>query len=151
MAPDETIHYHSRLLTTTSPSQSNDQDNTPVTETYLSLKKKYKPVALKVKPVIDDLPEKFRIIRDTKGNPLANLPVLPTNPPKFKPTGRYTQERKDLFDRVHPHFLLPAERDLLHYFMRAHQDGFAWETSKRGHFREDFFLPVDIPVIPQKP
>ena len=64
MAPDETIHYHSRLLTTTSPSQSNNQDNTPVTETYLLLKKKYKLVALKVKPVIGDLPEKFRIIRD---------------------------------------------------------------------------------------
>ena len=32
-----------------------------------------------------------------------------------------------------------------------HNDGFAWETSERGHFREDFFPPVDIPVVPHKP
>ena len=92
MAPGETIPHHWHLLTTTSQSQSGDQDDAPGTETYLSLKKKYKPVALKVKPVIGDLPERFRIIRDIKGDPLANLPVLPTKPPKFKPTGRYTQE-----------------------------------------------------------
>ena len=33
----------------------------------------------------------------------------------------------------------------------AHQDGFAWEDSERGHFREDFFSPIDIPVVPHTP
>jgi len=117
----------------------------------LATKKKYKPVALKVKPVIGELPDKFRIVRRITGDPLQNLPMLPTNPPPFTPTGRYTQERKDLFDKLNPGFLLPAERALMHYFMMAHQDGFAWETSERGHFREDFFPPVDIPVIQHKP
>ena len=28
-----------------------------------------------------------------------------------------------------------------------HQDAFAWDDSERGHFREDFFLPVEIPTI----
>ena len=130
MAPNKTIPYHLHLLTTTLPSQNDSLDDVPGTETYLSLKKKYKPVALKVKPVIGSLPERFRIIRDIKGDPLVDLPVLPTNPPKFKPTRRYTQEHKDLFNKAHPHFLLPAEHDLLHYFMMAHQDGFAWETSE---------------------
>ena len=32
-----------------------------------------------------------------------------------------------------------------------HQDGFAWTDSERGHFREDFFPPIDMPVIPHKP
>ena len=117
----------------------------------ISTKKKYKPVALKVKPVIGELPDKFRIIRQIIGDPLQNLPVLPTNPPPFTPTGRYTQERKDLFDKLNPGFLRPAERALMHYFMMVHEDGFAWETSERGHFREDFFPPVDIPVIQHKP
>ena len=145
--PPTPSHY----VTDTSPSRNSDSHDAPSAETLLSMKKKYKPVALKVKPVIGELPAKFRIIRNIKGDPLATLPTLPTNPPKFEPTGRYTQERMELFDKAHPHFLLPAERDLLHYFMMVHQDGFAWETSERGHFNEDFFPPIDIPVIPHKP
>jgi hypothetical protein len=61
------------------------------------------------------------------------------------------QEHKNLFDKLNPGFLLPAEQDLLHYFMMIHNDGFAWKTLERGHFREDFFPPIDIPVIPHKP
>ena len=134
-------------------SYQTETDDLPEEPMFMKLatKKKYKPVALKVKPVIGELPAKFRIIRQIIGDPLLNLPILPTNPPPFTPTGRYTQERKDLFDKLNPGFLLPAERDLMHYFMMAHQDGFAWETSERGHFREDFFPPVDIPVIQHKP
>ena len=32
-----------------------------------------------------------------------------------------------------------------------HQDGFAWNDTERGHFREDFFLLIDMPVVPHKP
>ena len=39
----------------------------------------------------------------------------------------------------------------MHYFMMIHNDAFAWDSSERGHFWEDFFPPVDIPVIPHKP
>jgi hypothetical protein len=98
--------------------------------TYLATKKKYKPIALKVKPVIGELPDKFRIIWNIIGNPLQDLPILLTKPPTFTPTGCYMQECKDLFDKLNPGFLLPAERDLLHYFMMIHNDGFAWETSE---------------------
>jgi hypothetical protein len=35
--------------------------------------------------------------------------------------------------------------------MMIHNDAFAWKTSERGHFREDFFFPVNIPVVPHKP
>ena len=35
--------------------------------------------------------------------------------------------------------------------MMIHNDAFAWDTSEQGHFREDFFPPIDIPVIPHKP
>ena len=51
------------------------------------LGKKYKPVALKVKPIYGDLPEKFRIKRDIKGNPLADMPELKPISPEFTPTG----------------------------------------------------------------
>ena len=32
-----------------------------------------------------------------------------------------------------------------------HNDAFAWENLKRGHFRENLFFLVNIPVIPHKP
>ena len=124
---------------------------TDTTAINLKTTKKYKPVALKTKPVLGELPEKFRIVRKVIGDPLEHLPALNPVPPKYSPYGRYTQERKELFDKAHPGFLWPAERDLLHHFMMLHQDGFAWNDSERGHFREDFFPPVDMPVIPHTP
>ena len=126
-------------------------DNNDLAPIFIATKKKYKPVHLKTKPVIGNLPDKFRIIRNIIGNPLKDLPKLPTNPPKFQPTGRYTKEHQEKFDEANPRFLWPSERHLLHYFMMIHNDAFAWDTSGWGHFREDFFLPIDIPVIPHKP
>jgi hypothetical protein len=125
--------------------------DTKTVTVHLSTKKKYKPVALKVKPHIRTLPDKFRIIQRIIGDLLKDLPTLPTNPPTFKPTGRYTEERKEIFDKINAGFLLPSERAFLHYFMMVHTNAFTWEMSERGHFREDFFPPVDIPVIPHKP
>ena len=113
---------------------------------------KYKPVALKTRPVVQELPAEFRIKREIVGDPLAEMPKMVPNPPDFTPTGRYTQERKDQFDKVHEgDFLLPEERKLMHHFMMLQSYGFAWDDSERGRFREDFFPPVDMPVIPHKP
>jgi hypothetical protein len=119
--------------------------------TYIAAKKKYKPVHLKVKPVIGELLDKFRIIRNIISDPLKDLPTLPTNPPWFRPTGHYTKERKDTFNTINDGFLWPSKRHLLHYLMMIHNDAVAWQTSERGHFSEDFFSPVDIPLVPHKP
>ena len=109
-------------------------------------------MALKTRPVVQELPAEFRIKREIIGDPLADMPKLSPNPPDFTPTGRYTQERKEQFDKVHEgDFLLPEERKLMHHFMMLQSYGFAWEDSERGRFREDFFPPIDMPVIPHKP
>ena len=114
--------------------------------------KKYKPVAIKVRPVETELPSRFRITRDIKGDPLKDMPTLSTRPPPYTPTGRYTEERKAVIDKAHPgDFLLPEERALMHHFMCVQDKGFAWCDPERGHFREDFFPPVEIPTIPHKP
>ena len=137
-----------------SPINDPDKSSPPITEATDILAKtgkKYKPVALKTKPILGELDDKFRIVRNIVGDPLEDLPSLDPNPPKYTPTGRYTQERKDLFDKANSGFLWPAERDLLHHFMMLHEDGFAWNDSERGHFREDFFPPVEMPVIPHTP
>ncbi|KZV59519.1 hypothetical protein PENSPDRAFT_554482, partial [Peniophora sp. CONT] len=114
--------------------------------------KKYKPVARKVNAVRAPLPDEFRIIRNIVGDPLADMPQLSPNPPDFTPTGRYTQERKDIIDRAHPEgFLWPEERKLMHHLMMEQNLAFAWEDSERGHFREDFFPPIKIPTLPHTP
>ena len=122
-----------------------------VPKTKPKTKKKYKPVALKVRPIIGELPDKYRIVRTIVGDPLADLPILDPNPPSYRPCGRYTADRMALFDKNHPGFLLDEERKLLHYFMMVHQDAFAWNDTERGHFREDFFPPIEMPVVPHTP
>jgi hypothetical protein len=65
-------------------------------------KRKYKPVAQKVRPIATGLSDRFRIRRAISGDPLAEIPTLLPNPPPFSPTGRYTQERYDFIEKVHP-------------------------------------------------
>ena len=73
-------------------------------------------------------------------------------PSAIKGHSRNTLERKQKMDANHPEgFLWPAERELMHHLVKIQEKGFAWEDSERGHFREDFFPPVDIPVIPHTP
>ncbi|CDO76154.1 hypothetical protein BN946_scf184841.g1, partial [Trametes cinnabarina] len=118
----------------------------------LTTKKKYKPVAKKVRASLENCPEKFRIERNITGDPLATMPELNPNPPEFSPTGRYTAERKEAMDRAHGgDFLWPEERKLLHDFMCKHNDGFAWSDSERGCFKPEFFPPIEFPVLPHTP
>ena len=49
--------------------------------------KKYKPVAVKVRPIVGELPGKFRIIRKIIGDPLEHLPTLSPKLPEFTPCG----------------------------------------------------------------
>jgi hypothetical protein len=114
--------------------------------------KKYKLVALKVKPVYTELPDQYRIKRNITVDPLAEMPVLKTRPPDFVPTGRYTQEHKENMDKVHKgDFLWPEERKLMHYLIMEQEKAFAWDDSERGRFRTDFFPPVMMPTIEHKP
>ncbi len=97
--------------------------------------KKYKPVVLKVKPLLGDLLDKFRIVRDIEGDPLKDIPLLSTSPPEYMLTARYTPERKAKIDENHPEgFLWPEERKLMHYFMTIQEQAFAWDDTERGHF-----------------
>lgn len=118
---------------------------------FAATKKKYKPVALKTRPILADLPQKFHIERTIRGNPLTNMPVLSLTPPPFTPTSRYTMECRDVIDELHKgDFLWPEERCLMYHFMCLQEKGFAWNDTQRGHFREDFFPPVEMPVMGHK-
>ncbi len=119
---------------------------------YAKAKRKYKPVAKKIHSVVTEVPEHFRIERNITGDPLSIMPTLSPNPPDFVPTGRYTQERMEAFDKVHPgDFLWPEERKLLHHFMCLHNESFAWTDIERGSFKPAYFPPVEIPTVPHTP
>ena len=114
-------------------------------------KKKYKPVAKKVRPVITSVPNEFCIEHKIIGNPLAELPILSHNPPPFVPTSRYTEECKCVLQERHGTFLLPEEMNLLHHLMSLQNNAFAWSDLERGSFKTKFFPPAEIPVIPHTP
>ena len=67
--------------------------------------KKYKPVAVKVRLIVRELPGKFRIIRNIIGNPLKHLPTLSPHPPDFAPCGQYMAERKEIIDKHNHGFM----------------------------------------------
>jgi len=114
--------------------------------------KKYKPVALKVKPVLGTLPERFRIIREITGDPLKGLLRLPEHPPEFSPKGRYMAERKEKLDLGHmSNFLWPEERKLMHWVVAEQNQAFAWEDNERGKFKEEYFLAIEIPTVAHVP
>lgn len=150
-----TTSNHDTLSKTFDRTHINSYD-TATTDSYEQVSvfagKKYKPVALKVRPMPAELPGEFRILRNITGDPLESIPILTPTPPPFTPTGRYTEERKHIIDEEHPgDFLWQQERDLMHHFMMLQNEGFAWNDSERGSFREDFFPPVRMPVVDHKP
>ena len=113
---------------------------------------KYKPVALKVRPVFDALPEGYRIERNITGDPLEGMTEFSPHPKEFVPTGRYTQERKEHMDKVHGgEFLQGDERALVHNILMEFNGAFAWDDSECGSFKTEFFPPIVMPVVPHTP
>jgi hypothetical protein len=73
-----------------------------------SIGKHYKPMACKIRPIETELPSRFHIIQDIKGDLLQDMPALSLTPPNFTLRGRYTNEQHEQFDTVHTgNFLLP--------------------------------------------
>jgi len=106
-------------------------------------KKKYKPVAQKVRPSQLTLPERFRILREIRGDPLASMPNLSPISPLFTPTGRYTLGPPGLYrqsSRTRPSSW-PEERALMHQFMCLPERRLlAWDDSERGTFPRRLFF-----------
>ncbi|KAG6876162.1 hypothetical protein C0993_005265 [Termitomyces sp. T159_Od127] len=112
----------------------------------VQVKKKYKPVALKTKPVTSSVSEEFRIEQKILGNLLANIPLLDPNPPPFQPTGCFIKERHQQFLKDHnTSFLTQAELNVLSNLMTKQNKVFTWDDTERGSVRTDFFPLVINP------
>ena len=125
-----------------------EQEETGVVEVF----EKYKPVARKVRPVLGTTLEEFRIERNIVGDPLADMPELSPRPPVFVPTSCYTEEAREVIEKAHDDdFLWPEERKLVHHLMMLQNEVFVWNDSQKGKFKEEYFLPVVMPVIAHQP
>ncbi|KAG6896278.1 hypothetical protein C0995_011639, partial [Termitomyces sp. Mi166 len=99
-------------------------------------KKKYKLVALKVKPMVGTVPEDFCVERNIKGDLLADMPPLDPNPPLFIPTGHFTEERKNQFLKKHDTgFLHADELNILVDMVAKQNQAFLWEVEEKGYFK----------------
>ena len=133
------------------PTQLSSPADTPPLTT-LVVKKKYRPVALKTHPVLGTLPSKFHIECNIIRDPLTDILIPPLILLPFALWNHYTNEWCNKMDNLHPPgFLWPIECDLLHHFMALQNEGFALDDSEHGHFCEDFFPPIKIPVIMHMP
>ncbi|KAG5728890.1 hypothetical protein E4T56_gene5609 [Termitomyces sp. T112] len=117
------------------PSPAQYVANKPSKRKGVQVKKKYKPVAMKTKPII--------------GEPLATIPPLNPNPPPFVPTKRFTSERRAKLVKDHNTGFLTSDKiNVLVDMVPKQEKAFAWEDSKRGSLRPNFFPPVCMPTIP---
>ena len=128
-------------LGATSISPTNVHTSVPYLVRDNNLKtKKYKPVVQKVRAILGEMPEKFRVMWKIIGDSLKDFPKLSPNLPPFVLTSCYTQEQKEIIEKMNPRFLLPAKCELLHHFMALHQDGLHGMIQKEGTSEKTFSL-----------
>jgi hypothetical protein len=76
------------------PEKKHHQAYTPMGEKKPGVvyKRKYRKAEDRIQPIMMQLPEEFRIVRNIIRDPLENMPVSPMHPPDFVPSLQYTQE-----------------------------------------------------------
>jgi len=111
----------------------------------------YKKVANHVWPVRMTLPEEYCIVRMIPSDPMLSLPILPTHPPDFILSKKFTQEHMEKMNINRSGFLWPDEEKLVLFLIKAQEGGIAWDASERGNFQKDYFDPVVIPTIEHIP
>jgi len=121
----------------------------PTDPTILILK--YKQVDKKVRPVPTTLPEEYHSVCCIPEDPLLSLLPLPTHPPNFTPGECLSQERLDELWLNHDNFLWPEELKLVQHVLKVNEHALAWTDVEKGWFKDEYFMPVKIPVIEHIP
>ena len=94
----------------------------------------YKKVTNLIRLVQTTLPEEYRIVHHIPSDPLLSLLVLPTHPPDFIPSEKFTEERREKMNINATEFLWPEEEKLIIFLIKAQEDGIAWDASECGSF-----------------
>ncbi|KAG5329850.1 hypothetical protein C0989_009252 [Termitomyces sp. Mn162] len=105
--------------------------NKPPKQRGVQVKKKYKPITMKTKPVASHVSEDFRIKCQIIGNPLVTIPQLNPNPPPFILTKQFTSEQQAKLVKDHDTgFLTTGEINVLVDMVAKQEKAFAWEDSE---------------------
>ena len=96
-------------------------------------------------------PEDAQVIRRFPEDPLATLLPLTPRPPDFIPTKKLTAERLEFMHINADGFLWPEEEKLFAHILKLNEAALAFDESERGNFREDYFSPYIIPILPHEP
>jgi len=121
----------------------------PADPTVLILK--YKRVDKKVRPIPTTLPKEYRSVHHIPEDPLLSLPPLPTHPPDFTPSECLSQEPLDKLQLNHNNFLWPEELKLVQHVLKVNERTLAWTDAEKGRFKDEYFVPIKIPVIKHVP
>ena len=142
------------LMALTKKSETNHhQAYTPIGEKKPGVvyKCKYRKAENRIQLIATQLPKEFCIIHEIKGNLLEGMPKLPTWPPDFTPSKRYTQEQHDKLKLNPDGFLTDEEEKLTHELVKLQEDVLSWLEAERGEFQTDFFPSVRILTVPHMP
>ena len=119
----------------------------------LAVRKKYKPVDCKVRPVPSFMPDPSRQV--FKCIEIPELPALPfesTTLTRFEPTEQITLERLEVMLKTIPEgFFSSHELDLLVFIIRNREAAIAFTDAERGTFSRKYFLDYQIPIIEHTP
>jgi hypothetical protein len=135
------------------PKKKHHQAYTPMGEKKPGVvyKRKYRKAEDRIQPIVTQLPEEFCIVRNIIGDPLENMLVLPTHPPDFFPGLQYMQEWYEKLQLNPDSFLWPEEEKLAHHLVKKQEECLSWIEEEKGEFRQDFFPPVHILMVPHTP
>jgi hypothetical protein len=114
-------------------------------------KRKYRKAEDRIQPIMMQLPEEFCIVRNIIGDPLENMLVLLMHPPDFVPGLQYMQEWYEKLQLNPDSFLWLEEEKLVHHLVREQEECLSWMEEEKGEFRQDFFPPVCILMVPHTP
>src|SRR5882724_7021687 len=81
----------------------------------------YKKVANGIQPVWMTLPEEYCIVQRIPSDPLLSLPILPTHPPNFILSKKFTQECREKMNIMTSGFLWPDEEKLVLFLIKAQE------------------------------
>ncbi|KAG5349481.1 hypothetical protein C0989_003530 [Termitomyces sp. Mn162] len=97
----------------------------------VQVKKNYKPITMKTKPVTGHVSKDFQIEQHIIGNPLAKMPPLNPNLPPFIPTQQFTSEKQAKLVKDHNTGFLTSDKINVFVNMVTKQEkAFTWEDSE---------------------
>ncbi|KAJ7104910.1 hypothetical protein C8R44DRAFT_639725, partial [Mycena epipterygia] len=119
----------------------------------VAVKRKYKPVHRKVRPVPTYMPNpEAQFFREIPPPQLTDLPTHPRDYRELKFGSRVTLPRlESMLARIEPGILSKQEIDLLAFVVVTRELAFAFQYSEKGCFSREYYPDYEIPTIEHTP